>query len=242
MQICWICNADASSSEHRAKASDVRQVFGEVSEKSPLFTTNDYGKPQVVKSISAARFKFNKPICARCNNQRTQPHDRAWEKLSRYIDSGHKQGKWLKIIRLDDLTEYPSEFMLDIHLYFTKLFGCQINDSEAPIPLTEFAKAIVLGQQNKKMSLSFSETEPFDSPHIHLSQIQAVLVDGIVDRAICIYAINRILVSMFYAQHGGFPRGEKEAWKPSTVRKQIKFKYEPLESDRIIELRSGGAT
>ncbi|MEQ1765994.1 MAG: hypothetical protein ABL859_01075, partial [Methylotenera sp.] len=67
------------------KASDLRALFGKRSQQNPLFFHTLKDINQRVPSINSNLLKSKALLCSRCNNERTQPHDRAWEKLSNYL-------------------------------------------------------------------------------------------------------------------------------------------------------------
>jgi hypothetical protein len=81
--LCWICNRnEANSGEHKTKRSDLLAVLGKPTQETPFYF-HDLEKPnRPVKSLDAKILKSPVRICADCNNARTQPHDRAWERMS----------------------------------------------------------------------------------------------------------------------------------------------------------------
>jgi hypothetical protein len=81
--LCWICNRnEANSGEHKTKRSDLLAVLGEPTQKEPFYL-HDLERPnRPVKSLDAKLLKAAIRICAECNSARTQPHDRAWERMS----------------------------------------------------------------------------------------------------------------------------------------------------------------
>ena len=54
---CWICGSPANSGEHRIKASDLRLVFGHVSQKHPLLLHNEIQRNRPIKGIKADALK-----------------------------------------------------------------------------------------------------------------------------------------------------------------------------------------
>ena len=83
---CWICGNDGKTGEHLSKASDLKSIFKGANQKNPLFFSTDLRRNSKIGSIKRSpRVKSNALICAHCNNVRTAPHDRAWEKLSNYL-------------------------------------------------------------------------------------------------------------------------------------------------------------
>jgi hypothetical protein len=81
--LCWICKKNkADSGEHKTKRSDLLAVLGRPSQTLPFFYSDTKRQNQVVGSLDAKILKSPVRICAYCNNARTQPHDRAWERMS----------------------------------------------------------------------------------------------------------------------------------------------------------------
>jgi hypothetical protein len=92
--LCWICKKNkADSGEHKTKRSDLLAVLGKVSQKQPFFYSDTKKKNQVVGSLDAKILKSPVRICAHCNNARTQPHDRAWERMSDRLDGWSRRSQ-----------------------------------------------------------------------------------------------------------------------------------------------------
>ncbi len=112
-------------------------------QKTPLYLNSSVKKNLKINSIKKPRdIKYDALLCANCNNARTAPFDKAWEAMSRYLRcrSDLREGG---IIRLEKV--FPGktkENMLNIHLFFAKLFGCAIEDPNVPIDITGFSDAI----------------------------------------------------------------------------------------------------
>lgn len=83
---CWWCGGDADSREHKLKRSDLVREFG-----SPPFNDErtlvriSAGVRSEARGPNSQLFKFEKTLCARCNNERSQPIDRAWDRLTSYL-------------------------------------------------------------------------------------------------------------------------------------------------------------
>jgi len=120
---CWICGDTANTGEHRVKASDLKAYFGHVSQQKPIYTHTDQKKNIPIKSIKASRLKSGGRICNKCNSSLTQPYDKAWERLSQYL-----QANWQKLQKAQqiNLTKvFPGAVrrsLLGIHLFFVKIF------------------------------------------------------------------------------------------------------------------------
>src|SRR5690348_3296635 len=83
---CWICGGpDATTREHKIKRSDLKQVFGDFDQADPHYWMSVKGIKSV-GSLNANILKMGIRICEECNSARTQPHDRAWETLSAWLN------------------------------------------------------------------------------------------------------------------------------------------------------------
>jgi hypothetical protein len=113
--------------------------------------------------------------------------------------------------------------MLNVHLFFVKLFGCQIMESDyklknkIPIDIQTFSNAICNQQAHPRIYLSFK--------YMKHSNIVAGASDVCVsiDKenknteaafAICIYCTDNLLVHIIYALPGEEREGLKSAWHP----------------------------
>lgn len=83
---CWWCGDVAKSGEHKFKKSDLVRYFG----RGPY-----HGKKRLVRGFenqlhdlqgpNADEAKFEKNLCFSCNNSRSQPFDRSYDKFMKYI-------------------------------------------------------------------------------------------------------------------------------------------------------------
>src|SRR5260370_22158967 len=129
--LCWICNRnEANSGEHKTKRSDLLAVLGKPTQAKPFYYHDLEQKNRPVKSLDAQILKSPVRICAECNTTRTQPHDRAWERMSERLRARPlKVGQWVRadrIFRHDTRRE-----MRNVHLFFLKLFGCMLCEAKA---------------------------------------------------------------------------------------------------------------
>jgi hypothetical protein len=84
--ICWICRKNsADTGEHKIKRSDLRAILGKHPQGGPFYYHDPHRANCIVQSIDAKIMKSPVPICADCNNARTQPHDLAWEWMSNWL-------------------------------------------------------------------------------------------------------------------------------------------------------------
>ena len=81
-QNCWICGEPAGTSEHKIKNSNVRSMFSEVTQNNPLYYNDNQGRKNLkIGSTKNRLLTWPDTLCSKCNNERTQPHDKAWYSL-----------------------------------------------------------------------------------------------------------------------------------------------------------------
>lgn len=222
---CWICGSPANTHEHLFKASDIRSVFGQLNERHPLLFHDPNHNPTKVYGIGNNRLRFKAKICANCNNKRTQPHDYAWEDLSAYLRSNPNLLKPNATIRLHKA--FPgkvSRSMLNVHLFFLKLFGCLIKQYNIPIPLTQFSKAILNGTAHPNIWISFGTGLKIGSiKHVSCSQVATYGQHGRIKYASWFYSVDNISANVIYAEHGQYRKGLIRAWHPKSVGKRLQM-------------------
>lgn len=221
---CWICGEDASTGEHMTKASDLRAMFGSVSLRKPLFMHTAQGRNQPVPGINSGKLKFKTLLCPQCNNQRTQPHDRAWEALSRHLRERTPRIRPGGLIKLAPV--FPGcirASMLDVHLYFLKLFGCLIVEYSVPLNIQEFANAILGRRAHPRVHIAFSAVEERDRV-AGMSQVHAESLQGTVAFATWSYFLGSLHVTIMYATPEERRFGLIDSWHPATVTKLVRIK------------------
>lgn len=137
MTVCWICGNPATTAEHKIKRSDLTRVHG----SGPAFTAAglNYRKSDdsivILQGPNSKWVKWPNLLCARCNNHRTQPFDRAYEELVKYADAN--RAAILASRQLDLSAVYGPTWpntQRDLFKYFAKAFGCQIAGAGKPVP------------------------------------------------------------------------------------------------------------
>jgi hypothetical protein len=220
---CWICGAEADSGEHMIKATDLRALFGHVDQRSPLFMHTDLRRNLPVPGIKSNLLKHKARLCSRCNNELTQKHDRAWTALSQYLQARTPPIRPGMKVRLCDI--FPgkvSRSMLDVHLYFVKLFGCIATEHAIPLPIGEFSSAIRSGQAHPHVWISIGTS--FHRPEINhagCTEVQAAKLNGKVVFAIWTYFLGHVDVNIMYSLPGQRRRGLVDAWNPATAHKAL---------------------
>ncbi len=140
---CWICGGVGNSGEHIAKKSDLKAIFGTVSAQQPLYLNNAAVRNKRVDGLNADALKWSDILCEHCNTTRTQPHDRAWERLSTALRTHLPTLTAGEVVSANTIfNQDAAEAMLAVHLYFVKAFGCLIVKGNLPIDIEPFATAI----------------------------------------------------------------------------------------------------
>lgn len=219
---CWICGADGDSREHLIKASDLRGVFGRnVTQKAPLYIHTSERKNRPVGGIKSDLLKFSTRICRSCNNQRTQPHDRAWEQFSSYLRGRQPPLRKGSIVRLADV--FPGSVrssMMDVHLFFLKQFGCLIAEYSIPLDLSAFARAICSNSAHPLVRIGvWTGFAGSVRKHAARTVVQTAMLDGCVVYAGWFYFVDQIAINVMYALPTEHRKGLVHSWHPNTVGK-----------------------
>jgi hypothetical protein len=240
--ICWICNAEnASSREHKIKKSDLKSSSETISQADPWYYNefNDSENKKAIRnkcigSLNANILKFEHYICHHCNTTRTQIHDRAWETFSSNFSSKIPQLKsTTQQIRFNKIFPYNTSLnMLNVHLYFVKLFGCRIiennlkSQKKIPIDISSFSKAILNEKPHPNLYLSFKYNLNPDCIAGH-SQIKAAINrDNQFAFGIWFYDVGKLRVDVMYALSEEKREGLKTGWHP-------KFGYKRFTIEKI---------
>ncbi len=225
---CWICGGQGNTGEHKAKASDLRAIFGSgITQQDPLFLHTDQRKNLKIGSIKSDKLKSKAYICLRCNSARTANSDKAWECLSEFLRHKCSPLKNGDLIRLD--RAFPGTVkrsMLEVHLFFVKLFGCDIVEYDVPIDIAPFADAIMQQKPHPKLFLAFGPVPDSKAEKsVSRTQIETVLLSG---SGQCVYAtqfyvVGPILVNIIYAEPTERRNGLRNAWHPTTISKRLRI-------------------
>lgn len=223
--MCWICGVNkADSGEHKTKRSDLLAVLGKPSQAQPFYYHDLERANRPVGSLDTKILKSPVRICAHCNNTRTQPHDMAWERLSDRLRHRHLQvGRWVRCNRI--FRSFTKREMLNVHLYFLKLFGCMIAEAKAnghdiPIDLDPFSRAIMSGKPHAEVHLQFGRHDGI----IGRSNLHCWTTDpGRSVLAAWLYELDTIAISVLYAQHGKFEH-RRDIWHPHSRTNAKRFK------------------
>lgn len=131
---CWWCGDPADSREHKWKRSDLVRMFGpgpyrgEVSWGRGEYRCNPQG-------ASSSHLKFAANLCRRCNNERSQPFDRAYDTWASWIIQNLDSLQQADQLLLSDAFESDStNKVTQLARYFVKHVGCRIADEGVKVP------------------------------------------------------------------------------------------------------------
>lgn len=91
--LCWWCGATADSREHKIAAAELRLNHGSgswVGDSGVVHIDGDLN----VRDVQGAKsdiLKWEPNLCQNCNNARSQPFDRAYLQLLRYLDQNEEE-------------------------------------------------------------------------------------------------------------------------------------------------------
>jgi hypothetical protein len=137
MNKCWICNEDTDSGEHKIKRTDLVRVFGEDEpfRSAGLRYLKHDGSKAVLQGPNSKHVKFKRVLCSKCNNETTQPFDRAYDAFIQYVEGDREsilQKRQIDFSRIYGDTWEESQ--LQLFRYFAKAFGCRIADAGKEVP------------------------------------------------------------------------------------------------------------
>lgn len=236
--LCWICNVnEANSGEHKTKRSDLLAVLGKPTQERPFYLHDPEGRIFPVKGLSARILQAPIRICTECNTTRTQPHDRAWERMSDQLRARRlKVGQW---VRANSIFPYGTQReMTNVHLFFLKLFGCMLceakaNGHEVSIDIAPFSQAIMTGQAHPELHLQFGKCDgTVGRSNLRYSTTQhgSVLAGWH-------YQLDMIAVGVFFAQAGRW-ECRPDWWHPKSQSSSKRFQIADLAYPRRAESNS----
>ena len=224
---CWICGAEADSREHLIKASDMRAFFGKILPRKPVFLHTDRRRNIPLHSAKANKLKTeHKVICRRCNDDQTAIYDDAWSELLAYCYSNWDTIKKNRREKLNNV--FPGSVRkqsINFHLFFVKLFGCRIVDSNMPIDIGEFSKCVREGIPHRTVFLTFSYRTLNSSKAFYAgpSAVHAKKYGGICEMATWYYTLGELDVQISWFSREPI-RNVRKAWHPDVGGKIIAFR------------------
>ncbi len=135
-KICWICGNQADSAEHVLKRSDVSKFYQPTPKQNrdKVF----FLKEQILLQLQSAKskhIKYPNVLCAKCNNETTQPFDIAYSEFINWYDN-HKNDveRWRTIDFYDIWGAHWGLKQSLLFKYFAKAFGCRLSHENILVP------------------------------------------------------------------------------------------------------------
>jgi hypothetical protein len=133
--LCWWCqDRPADSREHKLKRSDLVRQFGPGPYNKELASTRE-GRVRDMQGPNSRLAKFKATMCAKCNNERSQPFDLAYDQFTTYI---HDNERHVLASRSVDLRAvYGSDWEAGrdgLLRFMAKHIGCRLAENEVEVP------------------------------------------------------------------------------------------------------------
>lgn len=125
---CWWCGSPADSREHKLKRSDLVREYGRPPYAGPRTLT--YFSDSAKRDFHGPKsplVKFAPSLCARCNDTRSQPFDRAWDLFVSYLVENETAILASETVSLSDV--YGGDWgagALNLARYVAKHLVCRI--------------------------------------------------------------------------------------------------------------------
>lgn len=212
---CWICGSSENlTGEHIFKHSDAKMLLGPVSQQDPVFFHTAKRINKEVGSFKNSVFKFGKIICAKCNGQITQPYDRAWDELSKWLYSNSEKIEFGKKIRWSNAFPYSTRAkMIDVQLFFSKLMGCCLETTGLNFDRKEFSESLLKRKINPSvyLKINVSKNESYGVSDLVIKGSQSTKT---IETAAWSYQIGKIHIHVFYRHDRKVHRSPFGEWHP----------------------------
>jgi hypothetical protein len=132
---CWICKNSANSREHRIKKSDLVSLYGKGPYNEPLLLIKGNANKIQIQGPDQIHLKYPINICDKCNNEFSQPFDKAYEKFTDYVLNNEEKILSRRFIDFEDIYGLTFEVgQRDLFKYFVKSLGCRIVELGHKVP------------------------------------------------------------------------------------------------------------
>ncbi len=198
------------------KASDFRLVYPDVTHIDPVYrqSRGDLNRP--IRGFNVEALKFRPSMCKQCNNARTQPHDRAWEALLKFVHSAKpklRRGDRLPFGKI--FPAHLQQSLNSLQLYFVKQLGCHAVENRINLPLAQFGACILTNNPHPGVRLIFVAVDPRSSKaEIQVGDIKALETKDKILSAVWHYRVRELGVIVHYHI---FERDDS-AWHPEDAK------------------------
>ncbi|WP_267116877.1 hypothetical protein [Xanthomonas sacchari] len=112
-----------------------------------------------IRGPKSSKLKYKKTLCAKCNNERSQPWDKAYDSFVSWVLDNEEEIIRRRLINFE--TIFGSSFaegQLNLSKYFVKSFGCRFVDAEIPVP-ADLVELLPLEHFLTALKISFAVNE-----------------------------------------------------------------------------------
>lgn len=131
---CWICGLVATTKEHKIKKSTLKKIYQKEFQNGEMLHFKN-GKYSKIQGVDSNKIKYQKSLCAKCNNEFTHPFDNSYDLFLNYIIENYQHITKIRIINFFDI--YGDTFplmQLNLFKYFMKIFGCDLIEYGFKVP------------------------------------------------------------------------------------------------------------
>ena len=222
-QKCWICGNDATTRDHTIKRTDVDAVLGNLSQNFPAFLSTETRRNKIIQSDNSVFLKSKSLICNNCNSSLTQPFDIAWEQMSAWLQKNSKTLADRDYFRATRIFPYNTKTsLLQVHLFFVKLFGGQLVDAGAKLDISSYSNSLKAGVANPNFYFGIGAS---NESLLVLKRDNLVVweTQSEVRHARNILTLGNIVVLMCHAEREHEPNYIKNLWHPSVGTSRFKI-------------------
>ena len=132
---CWWCGSIADSREHKYKKTDIIREYGKGPFRGGSAPVRVYnGQKYFIQGPNSKEAQFEKNLCKHCNEAKSQPFDRAYDRLQNFIKINREFILDSKAIQFRDV--YGTDWNKDLHnlmRYYIKHICCRMVSSNIKI-------------------------------------------------------------------------------------------------------------
>lgn len=128
--LCWWCGNLADSREHRFKASQVKRMF----RNSDHLWFADKERPARINGTRSKAVLFPKVMCKKCNNARSQPFDRSYEKFCTFIWDNPEYFRTRSNFDMLEIFDGAVYGGANLARYYVKNVACRIAERGFAVP------------------------------------------------------------------------------------------------------------
>jgi hypothetical protein len=134
---CWWCGATADSREHKFKRTDLTRMWDD---EDGLMWGSRGPRLTRVRSPRSQVAKFAANLCQRCNNERSQPFDVAYDKFAEYVWNNTDLLWRSRYLDMEVIygRDRPTG-VVDLARYVAKHLGCRMSTDGYAVPASVIA-------------------------------------------------------------------------------------------------------